>query len=140
MFGLIARAIPDPRGFSLLAMVIGLFETGYMASGAGLFKMDRGHLSSDAGMTIRLADAMRRGALCGRDLLAVDWFAHADLSLPDARAELGIVHKAPEAVVAGSVGPWQPGGISPFQRAAGLALARAEGRRYDLVGAELADD
>jgi hypothetical protein len=63
VFGFIARANDDPRGFSLLAMVISLFETGYLASGAGLFHYDRGHLSH-AGMAVRLADAMRRGALC----------------------------------------------------------------------------
>ena len=61
MFGLIARAIEEPRGFSLLAMVIGLFETGYLPRQAGLFLADRGHLSRE-GMAIRLADAMRRGA------------------------------------------------------------------------------
>ena len=32
--------------------------------------------------------------------------------------------KAPEAVEQGSVGPWEPGGISPFQWEAGQALAR----------------
>jgi len=49
VFGLIARADDDPRGFSLLAMVIGLFETGLVTSGAGLFEADTGHLS-EAGM------------------------------------------------------------------------------------------
>src|SRR5947199_2641793 len=84
VFGFIARANDDPRGFSLLAMVISLFETGYLASGAGLFHYDRGHLSH-AGMAVRLADGMRRGALCaaaapggnGIDLLQRDWFAVA---------------------------------------------------------------
>ena len=82
VFGFIARANDDPRGFSLLAMVVSLFETGYLPSAAGLFAYDRGHLSEE-GMPARLADAMRRGALCGahsggRDLLAVDWFEYAD--------------------------------------------------------------
>ena len=63
VFGFISRANDDARGFSLLAMVISLFETGYLASGAGLFSYDRGHLSK-SGMPARLADAMRRGALC----------------------------------------------------------------------------
>ncbi len=73
VFGFIARANDDPRAFSLLAMIVGLFETGYAAAGMGLFQYDRGHLSHQ-GMAVRLADAMRRGALCaahagGPDLL-----------------------------------------------------------------------
>jgi hypothetical protein len=134
VFGLIARAIPDPRGFSLLAMVIGLFETGYIMEAAGLFKYDRGHLSR-AGMADRLADAWRRGALCGKDLMDVDWFEYADHPVDDVRAEFGIESKSNAALVAGSVGPWQPGGISPFQLQAGRRLADAEERAYDSHGA-----
>src|SRR5581483_1781457 len=52
VFGLIARANDDPHGFSLLAMVIGLFETGYIPAAAGLFEYDPGHLSK-AGMACR---------------------------------------------------------------------------------------
>ncbi|QIS14475.1 hypothetical protein [Nocardia arthritidis] len=36
VFAFMARANDDPRAFSLLAMVISLFETGYLRSGAGL--------------------------------------------------------------------------------------------------------
>ena len=134
VFGLIARANEDPRGFSLLAMVIGLFETGYIPAAAGIFKYDRGHLSK-AGMACRLGDAMRRGALCGRDLMAVDWFELADRPVDEVRETLGVVPKDPEAVSAGSRGPWEPGGISPFQFDAGRAQAEAEGRSYDPYGA-----
>jgi hypothetical protein len=115
VFALIARAIPDPRGFSLLAMVVGLFETGYVRAGAGLFQYDRGHLSGDEGMPVRVADAMRRGAVCGKDLLAVDWFAYADWPIHEVRREFNIVEKSEKARAAGSVGPWDPDGISPFQ-------------------------
>ena len=38
VFAFIARANDDPRAFSLLAMVVSLFETGYLRSGAGLFE------------------------------------------------------------------------------------------------------
>ena len=62
VFAFIARANDDPRAFSLLAQVISLFETGYTASGMGLFQYDRGHLSHQ-GVALRLADALRRGAL-----------------------------------------------------------------------------
>ena len=139
VFAFIARGNDDPRAFSLLAQVISLFETGYAASGMGLFQYDRGHLSHE-GMAVRLADAMRRGALSaaenhGVDLLAVDWFALADLPLADARAKLGVPEKDPRAVAAGSVTPWEPGGISPFQYAAGRKAADDAGREFDSYGA-----
>ncbi len=99
VFGLISRANDDPRAFSLLAMVLGLFETGYLYGAAkGFFEYDRGHLSRDVDrMAVRLADAMYRGAMLathlndtGRhdatDLLATDWFAHADRPLDEVRA------------------------------------------------------
>jgi hypothetical protein len=129
-FALIARAVPDGHGFSLLAMVVGLFQTGYMHSGAGLFEYSQHHLEED-GMPARLADAMYRGAVCGRDLLAIDWFEYADMPVDKVRRELNIVPKR----VTGSVGPWEPGGISEFQLAAGRKQAEAEGREYDSFGA-----
>ena len=63
VFGLIARANDDMHAFSL-AMVISLFETGYLESGAGLFEHSEGHFSSSPHMERRLADAMYRGAVC----------------------------------------------------------------------------
>jgi hypothetical protein len=139
VFAFIARANDDPRGFSLLAMVISLFETGYLSRGAGLFAYDRGHLSRE-GMPPRLADAMRRGALVGAaargpDLLAIDWFEHADRPVAEVRAEFGVVPKSERAIAAGSVGPWEPGGISPYQYEHARAAAEAEGRDYDSFGA-----
>jgi hypothetical protein len=124
VFGLIARANDDPRGFSLLAMVISLFETGALASAAGLFEAAPGHLSLE-GMAVRLADAMRRGALVrgSVDFLGEDWFAHADEPVDVARRRFGLADKGAAALTAGSVGPWQPGGISAFQAAAGRAAA-----------------
>jgi hypothetical protein len=44
----------------LLAMVVSLFETGYLRTGAGLFESSPGHLSHE-GMATRVADAMRGG-------------------------------------------------------------------------------
>jgi hypothetical protein len=139
VFAFISRANDDPRGFSLLAMVVSLFETGYLASGAGLFEYDRGHLSHE-GMAVRLADALRRGALVGAhaggpDLLRIDWFEHAARPVDDVRAELGVVPKSEHALEAGTVGPWEPGGISPFQHAEGARKASAAGREYDAYGA-----
>lgn len=40
-----------------------------------------------------------------------------------------------DARAAGSVSPWEPGGISPFQLASGQALADDQDRPYDAFGA-----
>jgi len=151
VFGLISRASDDPRAFTLLVQVLGLFEAGYLQAGMGLFQMDLGHVSAqEEDMAVRLADAFRRGARAawshndhhrvqeGIDFLAVDWFEHADRPVEDVRAHFfldGPAAKSAEARAAASVGPWEPGGISPYQYAAGQALAEAEGRAYDSYGA-----
>ena len=46
-----------------------------------------------------------------------------------------MIPKRDAAVSAGSVGPWEPGGISEFQWAAGEALAAAQDRPYEPYGA-----
>ncbi len=138
VFAFIARANDDMRAFSLLAMVVSLFETGYLRTGAGLFESDLGHLSR-AGVATRLADAMRRGAQCtgSIDFLRLDWFSLADLPVDDVRDRLGVGAKASGALEHGSVGPWEPGGISEFQWEAGRALASRLGRPYDSYGASV---
>jgi hypothetical protein len=145
VFGFIARANDDMHGFSLLAMVVSLFETGYLRTGAGLFESSVGHLSGDSHVAVRLADAMRRGALChdnvtgsdSVDFLQIDWFEVASLPLGEARERFRVQPKSGEAVEAGSVGPRQPGGISPFQLDAGRKLAAQLGVDYDSYGASL---
>jgi hypothetical protein len=139
VFAFIARANDDPHAFSLLAMVISLFETGYLSRAAGLFESDAGHLERE-GVAVRVADAMRRGARCqgSIDFLRVDWFSIAALDLEAAREHFGVTAKAPGALAAGSVGPWEPGGISAFQAAAGRTHAETEGRAYDAFGASVA--
>lgn len=141
VFSFIATANEDPRAFSLQAMVLSLFETGNLASGAGLFEADEGHLS-DLGddMAIRMGDAMRRGFICGttsggQDLLAVDWFAHANHPLEDVRRRFHIVPKRQDAWEAGSVTAWERGGISPFQLASGQAAAKERDEPYRSYGA-----
>jgi hypothetical protein len=144
VFAFIARANDDMRAFSLLAMVISLFETGYLRTGAGLFRSDPGHLSVGRSMALRVADAMRRGAWChdnatgsdSIDFLRQDWFDLAPQSLDEVRARFCLRDKASEAVEAGSVGPWERGGISPFQLGAGRDLAAREGRPYETYGAQ----
>ncbi len=136
VFAFIARANDDPRAFSLLAMVVSLFETGYLRSGAGLFEASPGQLSRQ-GVAVRLADAMRRGALTPgtHDFLATDWFELAPLPLGEVRARFGIVPKRDAALAAGSVGPWEPGGISEYQWRCGEELAARDGRPYEPFGA-----
>ena len=136
VFAFIARANDDLRAFSLLAMVVSLFETGYLRTGAGLFQSDPGHLAR-SGTATRVADAMRRGACCrgSIDFLRTDWFALAGLTVPEVQEHFGVVAKSDSAVEAGSVGPWHAGGISASQEKAGRDLAISEGRDYDSFGA-----
>lgn len=146
VFAFIARANDDMRAFSLLAMVVSLFETGYLRTGAGLFESDLGHLSANHDVVVRLADAMRRGALCtdrltgndSVDFLRIDWFELAALGLDEARARFNVTAKSEASRRAGSVGPWERGGISPFQQRAGRAQAERDGRPYEAYGAEVA--
>jgi hypothetical protein len=145
VFGLVARANDDPRGFSLLAGIISLFETGRLEQ-ATIFLHDPHHISHDSQqMATRLADAMRRGALVGahtggQDLLAVDWFEHAADPVDTVRDRFGIPPKSCEALDAGSVGPWEVGGISTFQLAFGQHAAEARGEPYDAHGAAARPD
>ena len=135
VFSFIGRSFPDRRSFSLLAMVISLFETGTVADAAGLFEASAGHISLDmSAMSLRLADAMRCGALCGGDLMRTDWFAHADRLIDDVRADFGIVPKRSAVQAVGSPTAWERAGITPYQLRGGAALAEAEGRAYDPVG------
>jgi hypothetical protein len=146
VFGLVARANDDLHAFSLLAMVISLFETGYLASGLGLFESSVGHFSGNPGMAARLADAMRRGALCHDqetgspdvDFLKMDWFAVAELPVESLRARFCLAPKSETAVAGGSVGLWERGGISPFQMKAGREAAEHRGIPYDPHGASVA--
>ena len=136
VFAFIARASDNPEAFTLLAMVINLFQTGRLPGAAGIFEADPGHLSRD-GMPARLADALRRGALCtgSVDFLATDFFSMAEMRLDEVRSHFGVVPKSAEAVTAGSPGPWTQGGLSEFQLAAGRQLADEQHRPYDSFGA-----
>lgn len=136
VFGFIARASDDPQAFALLAMVVNLFQSGRLANAAGIFEAAPGHLLT-VGMPERLADALRRGALCegNVDFLAVDFWSIAHETLGAVRERFGVVPKSQEAIDAGSAGPWEPGGISPFQLDAGQSLAEEQQRPYDAFGA-----
>jgi hypothetical protein len=132
VFAFIARANDDPRGFSFLAAVVSLFETGVLGSALGLFEPDAGHLQAP-GMPERVADAMRRGAEChgSNDFLAIDWFSLSDQPIDDVRARFGLTPKR----AAGSPGPFEPGGMTDYQLAAGRAAAAQRGVPYESWGA-----
>ena len=145
VFGFIAEANDNMHAFSLLAMVISLFETGYLRAGAGLFQASEGHISHDPRVLVRLADAMYRGgrthdARTGSesvDFLRVDWFELADRPIEEVRQMFGVEPKSPEAREAASMNAWEPGGISPYQLASGQAMAARLGVPYDSFGASV---
>ena len=147
VFAFIARANDDMRAFSLLAMVVSLFETGYLRTGANLFESDLGHLSAAPGVATRMADTMSRGAWCSDtvtgsdsiDFLRIDWFALAPLPIDEVRARFSFRPKSAATIAAGSTGPREAGGISPFQLRAGAAAAAGRGEPYDAYGATDAD-
>jgi hypothetical protein len=97
-------------------------------------------------MGVRIADAMLRGKVVGTvlaargrahesDLLGFDWFTIADAPLAGARASFGVPSRSEPAVTAGSVSPWEPGGISEYQFWQGQRAAHVAARRYDSFGA-----
>ncbi len=65
----------------------------------------------------------------------VEGFARAPLPVDELRDRFGVVDKSPAAHEAGSVGPWEPGGISEYQHRTAQELATAEGRQYESYGA-----
>jgi hypothetical protein len=120
VFAFIGRADPDPMGFSWLATMVGLFETGYVHE-QGFFHADvREHTLQRSGMAHRLADAIRRGKAVQEhfdtDLFAVDYHALAASPLDDIRAMLHLPPKGSEALTAGSPGIFDPAGMSDAQR------------------------
>ena len=123
VFAFIGRADPDPKGFAWLATLIGLFETGYIHD-AGFFRRDVRERNVQApGMHHRIADAIRRGkAVCeqyGTDLFCVDYHPLAGLPVEEVRQVLHMPDKSDEALVSGSVGLFDPAGMSERQRAFG---------------------
>jgi hypothetical protein len=120
VFGLIGRADPDPKGFAWLATLIGLFETGYISS-AGFFDRDVRERNIRApGMHQRIADAIRRGkVVCdryGTDLFDVDYGALAARPVAEVRELLQVPPKSAGAIDGGSVGLFDPEGMSEHQR------------------------
>ena len=114
VFSFIGSAIPDIKGFSFLVAIISLFETGRLESwGGGVLNADKGHLDLP-GMPERVADAIRRGRECNRDVMyGIDYFQYKDYPVAEAQKALNIVPKDPEIE---SPGVWHPKGITSYQR------------------------
>ena len=120
VFAFIGRADPDPMGFSWLATMVGLFETGYVHEQGFFHSNVREHTLQMSGMAHRLADAIRRGKAVQEhfdtDLFAVDYHALATTPLVEVRAMLGVPPKGPEALAAGSPGIFDHEGMSEAQK------------------------
>ena len=120
VFAFIARANDDPRAFSLLAMVISLFETGYLASGAGPVRVrPRPSVARRHAGSPRRRDAARRAGR-RRTPAAPTSSTSTGSSTPTCRSTTFAPSSASRRSrsarsTAGSVGPWEPGGISPYQ-------------------------
>jgi hypothetical protein len=111
VFSFIAASIPDASGFSYLVVILGLFETGYVAMVPGVATASPGHLQLPGG-TERMGDAIRRGLLLGRDVMGgIDWFDDADTPLDDVRSKLGLAPKSDVAVAAGSLSAQDPDAV-----------------------------
>ena len=120
VFAFIGRADPDPKGFAWLATLIGLFETGVISE-AGFFDRDtRDHHIRQAGMDLRLADAIRRGKqVCeryGTDLFAVNYHVLANLPVEDVREQLAVPPKSGVALDDDWPGLFDREGMSETQR------------------------
>jgi hypothetical protein len=63
------------------------------------------------------AAAVRRGILTGVDVMGgIDWFAHADQPIDDARRQLGVPPKSDDAIRAGSLSAMDPDAVFKHAR------------------------
>lgn len=97
VFAFIAAAMPDPQGFVLLVVTLGIFQNGSVRHMFGRRVPVCGVDAMEAaGAPQRFADAVRRGTLCGVDVLGgVDHFALADQPLAAVRERFNVVPPAP---------------------------------------------
>jgi hypothetical protein len=111
VFTFIASSIPDQTGFSYAVIILGLFETGFVAAVPGVATANPGHLSAPGGIT-RFADALRRGLAMNLDVMGgTNWFKSAHEPIDDARRRLGVLPKGPDAIDAGSLAALDPRAI-----------------------------
>ena len=92
LFGFVAANMADPDGFTMLAVTLGLFQTGTITHMHGKFVeiATVGALETPEAAE-SFADAISWGARCKRDVMGdVDVFAEAARPLVDVRRELGL--------------------------------------------------
>ena len=71
-------------------------------------------------MPERIADAIRRGRICNRDVMyGIDYFKYKDIEIEQVRLQLGIECKDDGI---NSPGVWHPDGITSYQRDHGNPL------------------
>ena len=89
VFGLISAGMAEPRGFTMLAVTLGIYQTGTITHMHGKRVMTATSDALDApDAAERFARAMVRGANCPIDMMDdVDFFAMADRPLDQVRAE-----------------------------------------------------
>lgn len=91
VFAFIAASMPDPQGFVLLVVTLGIFQNGSIRHMFGRAVPTAGtDALSATGAPRRFAEAVRRGECCGVDVLGIDHFALAELPLAEARARFGV--------------------------------------------------
>jgi hypothetical protein len=139
VFASIAFNHPDPRAFSYLVGVMGVFQSSYFQCINGSFESNPGHMYQ-YGMPIRFVEAIARGmASRPHDLLNVDWFNVAEYQVADIRLAYEIPPKTELAHRLGSYGPFEPGGMSEAQFRRGTIQAVVEGREYNGFGGSPGD-
>ena len=95
VFAFIAATMGDPRGFTLFAFTLGLFQNATITRVSGKkVGIARADTLADPGAVDRYADALRRATCCSVDVMGgIDHFALADRPLDQLRAEFHIVPK-----------------------------------------------
>ena len=92
VFAFIAATMADPKGFTLFAFTLGLFQNATITRVSGSkVAIARADTLDDPGAVDRYADALRRATRCTVDVMGgIDHFALADRPLDDLRAEFNI--------------------------------------------------
>ncbi|MGZ4682733.1 MAG: hypothetical protein ACXWCM_08020 [Acidimicrobiales bacterium] len=95
VFAFIAATMADPRGFTLFAFTLGLFQNATITRVSGKkVAIARADTLDDPGAVDRYADALRRATSCTVDVMGgIDHFALADRPLDELRTEFHIVPK-----------------------------------------------
>ena len=141
VFAFISRANDDPRAFSLLAMVISLFETGYLAIGRRIVRVrPRASLARGHGRPPRRRDAPRRARRRPRRRTRPAQTRLVRRRPTPARRRPGRARRrCRNRNMRSNADPSHPGNpaaSAPYQYDCGQSRALAAGRTYESYGAE----